>query len=76
MYYITQIGEKLNPEPYPALIRRFSQHIPVPVPLPDTHRSCSAYRKPHHGSTGKPRNDKRILTLHLVKDLAVWQSTQ
>ena len=51
--------------------RRFSQYIPVPVPLPDTHRSCSAYQKHHHGSADRPGNDKRNPKPHPVKVPAV-----
>ena len=59
MYYITQIGEKLNPEPYPALIRRFSQHIPVPVHPPNMRRSCSAYLIHRPVSTDRLRNGRK-----------------
>lgn len=53
-----------------------SSGIPAPVPLPDTHHSCSAYRKRRPASTDKPRNGKRIPMQHPVKYLVVWQSAQ
>lgn len=37
-----------------------SGDIPVPAPLPNTHRSCSAYRKRHPESTDRPRNFRKI----------------
>ena len=49
-----------------------SSDIPVLIPLQDTDRSCSAYRKHHPTLTDKLQNDKINPMPHPVKFSAVW----
>ena len=55
----------------PLFPTAFSQHIPVPVPLPNMHRSCSAYPIHRHESADRPRNGKKNPMPHPVKVPAV-----
>ena len=57
--------------PLLPLFQALSPHIPVSIPLPNTHRSCSAYQKHHHGLADRPGNDKRNPMPHPVKVPAV-----
>mgnify|MGYP002355624818 CR=1 FL=1 len=57
--------------PLLPLFQALSLHVPVSIPLPNTHRSCSAYQKHHHGSADRPGNDKRNPMPHPVKVPAV-----
>ena len=58
---------------YPLLphLQALSRHILVPVPLPNMHRSCSAYQKHRHKSADKPGNDKRNPKPHPARAPAV-----